>query len=448
MIRLVPIAVLLAGCNYEPPVRDTDDRMYRPPPNVIQGTISLIGPEEPATTYVLLFDNEKPGPPEGTDAPLDFATVSAQEYSWAGSIETLVPDDTGFVPGELDLGWHAPWAAVELPDAAYQVEAIVDVDGDFSGGIFTLGGATCGDWQGAYRRMPGDTAKGAVAVEGGQLLEGVSVTVSQRLDTERPAFAFPDADGFRRLSLQAIGNAAPVGLTYTLESTGVHVQYDEDGEQLLDFEDACTPDPANATVCVADTECQTAFSLYYPDADGNGLMDPHPDFGAYGLKDAWPRVFLQFRGTVELDAENKPVRDPETGLPVTTPLELPPEDEGVFWATENFTYGDLGAFGLSAVPVGTPAKVPEISVLFPPLVAKFYPEGHAHCAGAPGGCSDVFDLSNSDQRAQVPRGVWDVNIISWTGQTWAVPNEIPELAVSTDPNFDVQTQAGFVLTVD
>lgn len=246
------------------------------------------------------------------------------------------------------------------------------------------------------------------------------------------------------MSLAAIGGSVS-GQNYTIDATGVHVQYDPAGEQLLDFEDACTPDPDNAAWCVAETECQTAFSLWYPDADGNGNMDPHPDFGSFGLKDTWPRVLLQFRGTVELDGNGNPVLDPETGMPVTTPLDL---EEGVFWATENFVYGDLGIFGLPMAPVGVPTKVPTLDVMFPPLVAKFFPEGHPQCAGAPGGCQELFDLSVPEQRNQVPRGVWDVNLISWTGQTWGLPNEIAEIATSTDANFDTRSQAGFILTVD
>ncbi len=101
-------------------------------------------------------------------------------------------------------------------------------------------------------------------------------------------------------------------------------------------------------------------------------------------------------------------------------------------------------------PVGVPTKMPEINVMFPPLVAKVYPEGHPFCAGAEGGCTEIFDLSVAEQRAQVPRGIWGVNLVSWTGQTWALPNEISEFGdvTSTDPNFEIASQGGFLLTVD
>ncbi len=279
MTRLLPIAIVLSGClPYEVPLRPKKDPRLVTVPNSIQGGISLMGPEEPGTTIVLGFDNRFPGPPVGTTGPVDFSTVDATQYG-----------------GSEELGFNAPFSMVELPDGAYQLEAIVDMDGDFSPGIFTLGGATCGDWQGAYHSPPGSGVKGAIAVEGGELIQGVPITVDQYLDTERPGFVFPDEAGFKRLSLAAIGGNV-AGATYKIRASGVHVQYDEKGEQLLDLADACTPSADNPLFCAADTTCETAFSVWYPDEDGDGIMDPHPEFGAFGLKNSWPRIFLEYLG--------------------------------------------------------------------------------------------------------------------------------------------------------
>ena len=438
MTRLIPALLILAGCGYEPPLRPKDDPRIRPIPNGMSGSISLVGPEEPAPTVVLIFDNDFPGPPVGVDEPVDFASISPTEYSYAGTL-----GDTGMT----DLGWHAEWSASELPDGAYQVEAIVDMDGDFSPGAGVLGGATCGDWQGFYERDPGSGVKGAVGVEGGQFLEGVAVTVRDELTTERPAFRFAGDTGYQRISLQAAG-ASATGINYDLFSTGVHVTFESgDGDPIpFDLADPCATDGATPPNCVPETTCEGAFSVWYPDRNGDGAMDLHPDFGEdFNLKETWPKVLVQFMGTPELDGNGEPVRD-ENGYPVFTPFE---SEDGSFWATENFTYGQNSVFGIAMVPVGVPTKQPAISVTFPPLVAKFYPPEHPFCEGVVGDCFELFDLSIPEQRDQVPRGVWSLNLVSWTGQVWTQPNEIAEWGVpSSVEGFDSKSQGGFILTVD
>lgn len=430
---LLALALLASACNYSPPLRAKGDRWRKDEIlNSVTGAVHLTGPAEPANTMVLLFDAFAPGPPEGTSGPVDFAVITADEFV-----------------GDSVFGYRGEYAFTDVPDGEYLVDAIVDVDGDFGPLAFTLGGATCGDWQGSHFGLnepavtttvdtggpsPAVYGKGRVIVEGGRVVRGVAVDVAQELTTERPAFVFDGDLGYQAISLTAAGTQ-PVPPSYKLKSSGIHVVFPESPDYKLDLANPCAPG-ADPRFCSDTTLCEGAFSVFYADKDGDGFMDPHPDYPPdFGLKDIWPRVFLEYLGTPTL-VDGVPQVD-ENGFPlITPPTDLAP---GEFWGGENFPFALEATFNLAIAPVGVPTKMPEISVLFPPLVAKFDAEGNA----------TLYDLSIEADRAAVPRGIWGVNIISWTGQTWGLPNEISEWGLeSTDPAFLSKTQGGFLLTTD
>ena len=53
------------------------------------------------------------------------------------------------------------------------IDAIMDVDGDFSPLSFTLAGATCGDWQGSFYEDPVAGVRGIVHASKGKVTEAV-----------------------------------------------------------------------------------------------------------------------------------------------------------------------------------------------------------------------------------------------------------------------------------
>ena len=72
------------------------------------------------------------------------------------------------------------------------------------------------------------------------------------------------------------------------------------------------------------------------DADNDGIVDPHPDHDpALGVKDIWPRVYLQYLGVPERDGAGNIALD-EDGNPTIEPPDLP---DGHFWGSENFVFG-------------------------------------------------------------------------------------------------------------
>jgi hypothetical protein len=173
-LLLLPLISVPAGCDYVPPL-DPDAEVSG---NAIFGEVVLLGPPA-ATTFVLLFDAADPPPPEGTGAPVGFAAIPADRFTGpAGGVQA------------------APYALTGVPDGAWLVRALVDLDGDFHPLRDDASGSTCGDWGGAHVGV--DAGSGGlvpvpVEVEGGLIFDDVAVLVSQAQTFERPAFALDPA---------------------------------------------------------------------------------------------------------------------------------------------------------------------------------------------------------------------------------------------------------------
>lgn len=127
--------------------------------------------------------------------------------------------------------------------------------------------------------------------------------------------------------------------------------------------------------------CDTMFLVYVPDENADGAPDPHPEesYAAQGLPLIWPRVYVQYLGEME---------------------------EGESWASEAVIYPDFLATGEVAVGVPTPRT--QISVIFVPAALHTLADGTQEVVTAP----------------NLPTGAWSVTVVSFTGQTWALPNEV------------------------
>lgn len=148
--------------------------------------------------------------------------------------------------------------------------------------------------------------------------------------------------------------------------------------------------------------CGTSFLFYAPDADGDGAPDPHPEpaFAAAGLYDLWPKVYLRYLGA-----------------------ELEP---GESWTAEAVVYP--GPLLDGTAPVGVPTPVTALDVVWVPAARHTFPDGSAATVAAP----------------NLPGGAWSVTVVSLTGQTWTVPNELASFPAA-DASFDPSTQAATLL---
>jgi len=170
-----------------------------------------------------------------------------------------------------------------------------------------------------------------------------------------------------------------------LASTGVHSAIVE----LADPFDGTDP-------------CGTMFLYYAEDADADGAPDPHPNpaLAAGGALDVWPRIYLQYLGE-----------------------ELEP---GESWAAEVVV--DPTPLLSGAVTVGVPTPVTSLTGFWIPAAVHTLPDGTEETVTAP----------------DLPAGAWSVSVVSITGQTWTVPNEVAAFPATVD-GYDPGAQGAALL---
>lgn len=412
------LAAATVGCDYQAP--ESEDFRADAPPNVISGEVVLaipFDPEQVGHVVLLATDASNPGPPEGTGFPWTFTTVPASE----------------FTEGTNGL-MSAPFTITELYDADWLVTGFMDVDNDFSALFGTFSGATCGDVIGGHIDSLATQNVEPLSVFGGMHLENVPVTLGVELPFERPAFTIENSESF-----DYGPDGTSIDLTYTglfpqgfkLKSTPIHagsvgateasgdspayggLNYDLDG-------------PFDPT---APEECQTGFLVTAYDLDGDGEIDPHPEFGSPVLN-ITPQVFLTFLGT-EQDANGNWIQpedfeDDESwaglaGYNIFALAQL----HGIAQADslDNDRDGSVDESGEKLV--NTPVYLNELELMW-----------------LPAGLQTVGSESwlHTEDISVVPAGHWDVTVIADTGQTWTVPNSLAAFP-STDEGYDPARQA-------
>lgn len=408
--------LLLASCAYEAPLDDNAVELL----GAMSGQVVFGGDGELGPAYVLLYDVNNPGPPEGTGEPVTFAAISPDAFS-----------------GE-DMGLDAAaFALTRLPAGSYYANGLLDVDGNFNPLYSALAGATCGDWVGSHLTDLVYQQPAPVQVEAGELTDDVVVLIGQQLPLERPVFELVGAPTFDVSDVRD-GVALPL---FRLRSTMLELAEGNppfSSELPLVLGPTCgpgLPEPAcgESPVCACDPTtlqpCGTAHYVQLVDADANGLTDPNPDptLAAAGILDIWPRVYIESTAPLEefvLDGVTYRERWVTQAFPllgeittVATQLLVPPDQ----------------AAGFLGLPVGIPTPGYEVSVTFVPIFLHFHAGG---ALPSPNGPYDVVDLTQPQSPTDVlPPGPWQTTVITFTGQTWTVPNEAA---------LSVQGQAGTV----
>jgi hypothetical protein len=258
----------------------------------------------------------------------------------------------------------ADFAIGGVPDGDYTITALMDLDDSFHPLYSSRAGASCGDVVGAYIDGLATQQLAVVHVEGNEKVDGLSILLGSQIPVERPAFVF---NGFGTTDQGSNDNVVDRTADPTVHpeefrllSTGVH-------SQLLE-----TPDPGEP--------CGPVFVVYAPDADGDGVYDPSPTYGSLGLYDLWPRIYLQYMGDVA---------------------------EGERWAAE--AVPDPAFALLGRVPPGGTLVTTDLSVAWLPAAQHFLADGTVEVIQDP---------------SRIPTGAWSVTVVSHTGQTWTLPNEL------------------------
>ena len=295
---------------------------------------------------------------------------------------------------DIDGLLAASYTVTGLADGLYLATALVDIDEDFHPLVASgaLGGSTCGDWLGAYISDVETQELTPIEVAGGEYVDQVTIAVASEVPFERPAYAFTtpalanrqqaiDSPTVPQLfSLNSISVASELGL----ELTGPF-----DGTDL----------------------CDTAFIQMVYDLDVNGVPDPHPEpaLAAVGALNIWPKAYVQYVGVPQEDG--------------SLLSELPFGESVV---GEAIVYPDFLASGV--FPLNTPVPATSINYIWVPAASHRYPDGTSETITIP---------------TDLPAGVWAVTLVSITGQTWTLPNELANYG-SLDVSFDPATQAGFL----
>jgi hypothetical protein len=394
-LSILAILALAAGCDYEAPLVPPQDFVNggdKPLTNVITGEIVLgVGGAEPSTVVIFVADAANRMPPYGTGSPRAVATIPGSAFTTNTSGLRSASFSVSGIPDPTTAnGLSGKWV----------VTAFMDMDDNFNPLSLTpnvsgaMAGATCGDIAGAHVADLVTGEFGEIEVSGGKVVEDVIVTLGATFSVERPAFSI---NGFGETGVEydnlidsVAGAADPTTQMFQVASTGIHSEiYDIVGPDQLGV------DP-----------CATFFPLYGADADGDGVMDPHPTYGSEGLYEVWPRAFLSYLG--EPQADGTFVNDLEVGHR---------------WAAEAVPNPAYPIFGQARPGEVVPRT--EMEFMWLPGARHFSPE---NLAG-----EVVTDV------AQLPKGAWSVTLISFTGQTWNVPNDTWRFD-PTDPSFDPASQ--------
>ncbi|MBN2800820.1 MAG: hypothetical protein JXX28_16915 [Deltaproteobacteria bacterium] len=367
------LLLALAACAYQAP----PDTGAEPFGNALTGSLVFFGDQAPGDAIVFVTPAAAPMPPQGTGRPITFAAVPAEAFTVGEGLPS------------------APWGVSELPDGAYTVTALVDMDRDFhplalpspfAGGSGALAGATCGDWVGAYPAAEGGLAE--VEVTGGAWVDELPVLLTTALSTERPAFTLAAAPLSRSAAaageLQGMRVESTPIYTSVPTSEGTTFAYTLQGEES------------------PSARCRVSFLVHAVDADGDGAVDARADLPT--LPDLWPRVGLSYLGTPEDDDGDGVAERYTAGL-----------SEGESWSG----LATVSPALLAELPVGSPTLRTSLDLLWVPV--------GLHTAD---GATTVVQDPH-----QLPPGAWAITLIEETGQVWTLPNALAGLP-SNHPDYD------------
>lgn len=371
-------ALVLAGCA-DVPVDTASDFPLR------AGLSGELVTSESADTLgdalVLLYDVADPPPPAGFGRPKDFTTVPAE--SW----------------GDPGVGVRsASWSMAAINPGSYLVTGLVDNDADFNPFFDFTAGATCGDQPGAYLSNLVTQELGIVTVQEGEVREHITVSIGSALPVERPAFTIGglssvDMTNGQTSQLQVITAAAP---QTTL--------------QFMTFSSVGIETPFFRLNAPTAAQCPARFLVTLTDNDGDGAIDPHtnPQLAAAGLFDISPKVYL-----IYLKA-----------------LDGSPPEAGHSWVAEAPVYpaGFVPPAG-EHLP-GETFTSDTLTTLFIPAAQHTYIDESGE------------EVSEIVGAADMPAGYWAVAVVSETGQTWVVPNQLADETLAGAYGYSVDaTQA-------
>lgn len=334
--------LVLTGCDAFPRIAEDPDV----PGSVMSGTVVAEGVDEGATTLILMSAADNPQPPLGTGSPVSFAAVAGEEFGPAGA---------------ASLG--ARFALTDVPPGDWQLNGLMDVDGNFHPTLSVLGSPTCGDLSGWHLDRLSDGVPTAVSLGERQFVHDLVVGPLTRIDSPNPVFTVAGP--------RTVG----AGLSLRLDAVDVAATF---ANIELDLAGADSTDP-----------CPAGFRFRRRDLDGNGSADSSPLLPLF--EDRWPRVLFRWLGT-----------------PVDT-------DDGIDF--DRGTVPDDVTIAAIGDPAPAVAALPEPGVAVDVGSLEVAWTGFGQRIEADG--TSVI-LAGSD----LPAGAWSITLLTEAGQIWTLPNEV------------------------
>lgn len=406
LVGLALASVLATGCE-PPPVVPTADGRQNQRMSRIEGQV-VVQSRARGNAIVLLYDADRPPPPQGAGRPLSFTVIPAAQLFGPAAPGSYGPFTAPFTFSLVGPGRYVLRGFIDADTCATSAQPCHTPD--FIPWYGVTGEPNAGDVGGAavdpITRVP-SVVQVAAGPDGAlQAVTGVSVSFSDSatVPVDRPAF-------------QVVGDArfdAAAGAPKLLELRPLQLH-----------EGAVDQRPPGMVV-------------RYVDNDGDGVPD---DADRDGQPDLWPRVLVRklsdapgLTGTQRLADENDVDRN---GVLDT---------EGV-----DYAHADGTSDGLPDQVVLAAALVPD-SVLQDALTK---PDGTPRMeavvvpslrVGLRAQALDARDPSHPAVLRSVPSGRYSVTLVQFTGQTWRVPNELSPGLVSGAGLPSVDSQA-FTLEV-
>lgn len=391
-------ALLGLGCE-PPPVVPTADRRQNTHTSRIEGTV-LVQSAARGNAVVLLYDADRPPPPQGSGRPVTFTVIPREQLFGAAA-----PGSSG--------PFMAPFTFSLVAEGRYTVRGFIDADtcgtgaqschvADFIPWYDVTGQPNAGDVGGAavdlVTRLPRVLEVAAGADGTLNTVTGVTVSFSDTTGTvplDRPVFR---VEGSNRMEPGA-------------------------GTKLLTLK----PEPIQAGVMDVRPP---GFLVSYVDENKDGVPD---DALGDGKPDLWPRVVVRKLAAApsladENDLDRNGVLDPQgqdyvhlatnsqDGQPDLVVLRTELVTDALYAALNN----------PDGSPRMTPAIVPELTLAVYPLAL------------------DARDPRTPAPLKTLPSGRYSITLVQPTGQTWRVPNELTPAFASPLGLPPVESQAWFL----
>ena len=406
---LVLASVLATGCE-PPPVVPTTDRLQHQQLSRIEGQV-VVQSRARGNTIVLLYDADRPPPPQGAGRPLSF---------------TVIPAERLFGPALGDTSasgpFTAPFSFSLVAPGRYLLRGFIDAD------TCRTSPQPCHgpDWLPWYG-VTGEPNAGDVG--------GAAVDALSRAPRLVEVAAGPDG---------ALQPATGVTVSY-IDSPTTIVPVDRPAFHVVGesrFDPAAGPKrlelrPLQLREGVVDVR-PPIFLVRYVDEDGNGAPD---DANGDNQPDLWPRVVVRklsdapgLTGVQTLADENDLDRN---GVLDAGGVDYTRADGSSDGLPDQVVLGavlvpDTALQDALRKPDGTPRME---AVATSSLTVTVLPRAF-----------DARDPRKPVALASLPRGRYSLTLVQFTGQTWRLPNELsPPLAFTLGlPSVDSQS---FVLEV-